>query len=264
MPIPESEIALAGGNVNAGVVRVGNTVRRQLTAASATIHQLLLHLQKKDFASSPRFLGIDEKGREILSFFEGETGIPTSIWEHDEPLTAVANMLKLYHEATLDFAPAGSAQWAFSYPDPHRHEVICHNDFAPYNFIYQSHIPYAIIDFDLAGPGPRLRDIAYAAYWLVPLAYNSEEMKGFAAADIDNQSRRCRLFCETYGVAITPEFFDMIAEVLSFMGSEAEMRRVVGDVAAQKLKQEGHLAHWQGEAQAFRLARQRLEENLLR
>jgi hypothetical protein len=39
------------------------------------VHQLLLHLEKKGFAGSPRFLGLDEQGREILTFLEGETSI---------------------------------------------------------------------------------------------------------------------------------------------------------------------------------------------
>ena len=39
-----------------------------------------------------------------------------------------------------------------------------------------------LIDFDLAGPGPRLRDIAYAAYWLTPLSFYSDGQKDNAAA----------------------------------------------------------------------------------
>ena len=79
--MPNQEIPLTGGNVNTGVVRVDNTVRRMVTSASPTIHRLLLHLEAKGFAGSPRFLGIDAKGREILTFFEGETGIPVENWQ---------------------------------------------------------------------------------------------------------------------------------------------------------------------------------------
>jgi len=68
----ENEIVLQGGNVTA-VVRIGETVRRQLKPMSSTIHRLLLHLEAMKFDGAPRFLGIDEKQREILSFVSGET-----------------------------------------------------------------------------------------------------------------------------------------------------------------------------------------------
>jgi hypothetical protein len=257
-------VKLLGGNINAAVVRVDSTVRRQLTSNSATIHQLLLHLEKKGFTGSPRFLGIDEQGREILTFLEGDTGIPTYIWQCDEPLIAAARLLRQYHDSTVDFEQPKSSNWAYMYPDDKRHEVICHNDFAPYNMVFAAGVPYGIIDFDLAGPGPRLRDVAYAAYWMTPMSLNSTDQIAFAEVDIANESRRCRLFCEIYGIPVDVALFDMIAEFLTFMGNEKEMCQVVGKAATEKLKREGHLAHWQREESAFQLARSRFEDNLLR
>ena len=259
----EQEEVLFGGNVNSGVVRVGHTVHRTTTLTSPTIHRLLLHLEEQEFAGSPRFLGLDDRDREVLSFLEGETGIPVSIWQSDEPLIAAAMLLGQYHDATLDFEPPESARWAYVYPDAERHQVICHNDFAPYNFIYAAGVPYAVIDFDLAGPGPRLRDVAYAAYWMVPLSFNSDDQKDFARADVERGSRRCRLFCETYGIPVEQELFDMIAEILAFMGDERQIWQIVGRAATAKLKKDGHLAHWQREARCFRRHRLQIESNLL-
>jgi len=256
------EIALTGGNVNTGVVRVDNTVRRTQSAASPTIHRLLLHLAAKGFEGSPRFLGIDAKGREILTFFGGETGIPVENWQRDEPLIAVARMLRQYHDATVDFERRDSDVWLNEYHDPERHEVICHNDFAPYNFVYSAGMPYAVIDFDLAGPGPRLKDVAYALYWSVPLSFNSDDQVEFAEADVRNNSRRCRLFCETYGIPADAKLFEMIAEVLDLMSDEEQMLQVLGQPAATKLKHDGHLAHWQRESIAYQENRFRIEANL--
>jgi hypothetical protein len=258
----EKETSLPGGNVNTGVVRIGNTVRRNLTATSATTHQLLLHLEAAGFSGSPRYLGVDEKNREILSYLEGDTGLPESIWQQDEPLLATARLLRQYHDATLDFVPSEPV-WAYAYPGAQWHEVICHNDFAPYNFIYLSGKPVAVIDFDLAGPGPRLRDVAYAAYWMTPLSFNSTDQKDFAEADLKAGSRRLKLFCDAYGVSANTALLDMIAEVLVFMGDEQQMQRVLGASATAKLKDEGHLVHWQNEAAAFRQHRSRLQTNLL-
>ncbi|MBK8050531.1 MAG: phosphotransferase [Anaerolineales bacterium] len=152
--------------------------------------------------------------------------------------------------------------WAYCYPDARRHEVICHNDFAPYNFVYRDDSPIAVIDFDLAGPGPRLRDIAYAAYWLAPLSFHSDDQKDFAAADLQAGSRRLKLFCAAYGIHANAELLDMIEEVLVYMGDEQQMIAVVGAAAATRLIAGGHLAHWQREAAAFRAQRASIEANL--
>lgn len=67
----DSEEALTGGNVS-NVYRIGDTVRRDVKAEGTKIHKLLKHLENKGFTSAPTFLGVDEKGREILTFIEGE------------------------------------------------------------------------------------------------------------------------------------------------------------------------------------------------
>lgn len=258
----EPEIALSGGNVNANVVRIGDTVRRGLTAASPTVHQLLQHLAERGFNGCPRFLGIDENKREVTTFIKGETGIPTTLWQHDAPVIAAAKLLRHYHDATVGFAPTGASTWAYQYPDATRHEVICHNDFAPYNFIYRDETPIAVIDFDLAGLGPRLRDVAYAVYWLTPLSFHSTDQVAFAAADLKAGSRRLKLFCSTYGITPNADLLKMIDEVLAFMGDETAMCAVVGPTVAAKLEREGHLAHWQQERASFQAHRRMIEATL--
>jgi hypothetical protein len=49
-------------------------VRRELKPDSPKIHKLLKHLENKGFSYAPKFLGIDGKGRERLSYIEGEPG----------------------------------------------------------------------------------------------------------------------------------------------------------------------------------------------
>jgi hypothetical protein len=66
------EIALAGGFGTPGVVRVGATVRRPPGENAAFVHALLRHLERVGFTGAPRLLGLDEAGREILTFVEGE------------------------------------------------------------------------------------------------------------------------------------------------------------------------------------------------
>jgi Ser/Thr protein kinase RdoA (MazF antagonist) len=66
----------------------------------------------------------------------------------------------------VDYAPSTSV-WGLVPRDPA--EVICHNDFAPYNCVFRDHKLVGVIDFDACAPGPRVWDIAYALYRFVPL-----------------------------------------------------------------------------------------------
>src|SRR5918995_2440574 len=79
-------------------------------------------------------------------------------------------MLRELHDATEGFDRAGRV-WAL--PEHEPAEVICHNDFAPYNLAFRAGLPAGAIDFEAASPGPRAWDLAYLAYRLVPLAHPS-------------------------------------------------------------------------------------------
>ena len=72
------ETPLAGGDMNV-VVRVGDTVRRPPEPPG--VRALLQWYERVGFDGAPRFLGVDEQGREVLSFVEGAPAfapVPTS------------------------------------------------------------------------------------------------------------------------------------------------------------------------------------------
>ena len=104
------ELLLEGGDT-APVIRVGDTVRRHAGPWTQTIDALLVHLRKCGFQYGPEPLGVDDKGREILTYIEGEVGPPPEWMWSDEVLVGVAKLLRLYHEATLGFQPPGKAHW---------------------------------------------------------------------------------------------------------------------------------------------------------
>ena len=77
------EIPLAGGDVTHGVVRVGDTVRRPRGPWSDAVAAYLLHLERVGFRGAPRYLGVDEHGRDVLEFVCGE--VPDVLREYGAP-----------------------------------------------------------------------------------------------------------------------------------------------------------------------------------
>ena len=65
------EEPLEGGRSSQGLVRIGNTVRRPLSPNSKFVHQVLRQLERTGFGAAPRYIGIDNQGRGVLTFFEG-------------------------------------------------------------------------------------------------------------------------------------------------------------------------------------------------
>jgi hypothetical protein len=63
---------LIGEGVTAGIVRIGDTVRRPARPFTATIQAFLAHLHSAGFTGAPIPLGIDGQGREVLSFVPGD------------------------------------------------------------------------------------------------------------------------------------------------------------------------------------------------
>ncbi|WP_175987443.1 phosphotransferase [Bacillus sp. Marseille-Q1617] len=243
------EEILTGGNVSA-VYRLEDTVLRELKPESPKIHKLLKHLERKGFRHAPLFLGIDEKGREILSFIEGEAGnypLKEYMWA-DEALSEIATMLRLYHDAVSDFPFDESWQPIDNTPEPY--EVLCHNDFAIYNIIFNHKKPVGIIDFDVAGPGPRMYDIAYTLYTCVPLSrhYHSEageEVLYQSDKDADRIKRRVQLFFEAYGLDFEKDFVDMVLLRLEGICKTIKRKAAEGDAAFQKMLEDGHVEHYE-------------------
>ena len=260
----EEELHLSGGNVST-VVRVGNTVRRTMGPWSPAVHELLHHLESKGFSQAPRFLGVDEQGREVLTFIEGEIGnypLKAYMWS-DNVLSEVAQLLRRFHDATVDFVPSPGASWQLEYPASTQHEVICHNDVAPYNMVYVDNRPKALIDFDTAGPGPRIWDVTHAAYRFVPLLHiDNEEMRRAGLINPAQQGRRLKLFCSAYGLAQPRAVLNMLESRLQAMCTTIIESAAAGNASFQRMLVEGHLQHYQREIEALHRYRGALERTL--
>ncbi|MDX3002579.1 phosphotransferase [Kribbella solani] len=197
--LSDAETVLLGGTANRGfVVRIGDTVRRPLRASSGATHALLEYLERVGFEGAPRLLGVDEQGREVLSYLAGETvQAPYPAWSMtDAALDSVAVLLRDYHQAVADFRPVG-LEWAEPVPDAYVDGLIGHNDPNLDNVVFRDGVAVALIDFDLAGPGSALWDVATAVRLWAPLRPD---------ADIHDVRRgrsaeRLRRFADSYGLS---------------------------------------------------------------
>jgi Ser/Thr protein kinase RdoA (MazF antagonist) len=189
-------VILTGGNVTP-VSRIGDAVHRRPGPWSASVQRLLGHLEAAGFDRAPRPRGFDADGREVVSFLPGEVynyPLPEELWS-DAILVQAAELLRDLHAATAGFVTAPGDRWQLAAPAGLPHEVICHNDVAPYNVVLRDGRLTGLIDFDTAGPGPRVWDVAYAAYRFVPLSIAEGPAALHAAGE---QARRLRLFADTY------------------------------------------------------------------
>jgi hypothetical protein len=90
---------LTGGSDTQGIVRVGDTVRRPLRPFSLTVQAYLAHLREAGFTGAPLPLGVDEQGREVLSFVPGEVHhhpVPPQA-AGDDVLVALAQLIRSLH-----------------------------------------------------------------------------------------------------------------------------------------------------------------------
>ncbi|SEP83113.1 phosphotransferase family protein [Lentzea albida] len=164
------EQALSGGFVN-HVVRAGDTVRRQMSDRSGFVHRLLLHFAQRGWPGAPRFLGVDERGREVLTFLDGVVPSRSS-----DGLAGVARLVREFHDLTAGTELAGDQ------------EVVCHNDLSPRNTVYRDRVPVAFLDWDLAAPGRRVHDVAHVCWQYVDLD------------DPAVAAERLRTICDAYGL----------------------------------------------------------------
>lgn len=185
---------MSGGNATAGVVRVKDTVRRPAGPWTPAVHALLTHLYEVGFRAAPRPLGIDDQGREVLTYVPGHVVWPDrfSLLDPARQLAAVARLIRDFHDAVQDFTPPPDAHWRVLIPADGS-DIIAHHDLAPWNLVAGDDARWTFIDWDSAGPGSRLWDIAYALHGFVPLSAHSDWQRPDAAD-------RLRVFADAYGL----------------------------------------------------------------
>jgi Ser/Thr protein kinase RdoA (MazF antagonist) len=200
-----SETTLLGGDMNV-VVRVGDTVRRPIARWSDAVHALLRHFEAIGFDGAPRFIGVDEKGREILSYVEGEAALAPAP-SGEDVLFDLGALVRRMHDAQDGFVDPGG--WI----EPTEGAVVCFHDFFPPNVIFRDEQPVALIDWDLARRGEPADDVAMAASWWAPLQTDLRaERWGFP---LDRRGERLRRLCDGYGLEERSDLIDRLVALRS-------------------------------------------------
>jgi hypothetical protein len=221
---------LAGGLAH-DVVRIGETVRRPMPERASYVHDVLRLFARHGWPAAPRYLGVDEEGRQTLTYLAGhvawQPAQPPAVWS-DDSLTRVAKLVRQFHDLT-----AGTPLAADD-------EVVCHNDLSPRNTVYRDDgaglRPYAFIDWDFAAPGRRVHDVAHVCWQFLDLGPGRANPKGPA--------RLIGLVADTYGLH-TRDRRALVDTILWWQDRcwrGIEERAAAGDKAMERLRSAGHVA----------------------
>ncbi|MFC3990377.1 phosphotransferase [Actinoplanes siamensis] len=150
---------------------------------------MLTFLESIGFAHAPRYLGVDERDRDILTFIPGCTTDHPSQRGHGA-YGMGGRILRELHDATDGHALAGTQ------------ECVIHGDPGPFNTIFRQGQPVALIDWDSCRPGRRLEDLAYMSWtWCIQSAGN---------VPIEHQAEHLRELRDGYGSVETELLIDMM------------------------------------------------------
>lgn len=209
---------LAGGNMGP-VTRRGDHVLRTAGEWTPAVHRLMRYCRERGLTEVPEPHGILDDGREQIDFIPGEVPnypIPAWAWSL-ETLQASADLLRRFHEASRDADRTGP--WRSPVREPV--EVVCHNDFAPYNLVFEAGRPVGVIDFDFAAPGPRIWDVANLAHRIVPLT--TDRADGFTDSE---RLDRLDALLASYGDFAAGEVLAKVADFLGFLADFSDAKAV--------------------------------------
>jgi hypothetical protein len=220
------EIELPAGDVTVGVVRIDDTVRRPHQASSPRVADYLRHLEAVRFDGSPRYLGRDARGRDVLTFLDGDVpGDPIDAWAAaDDVLPGVARLVRRLHDASEGYvAPArpiepGRRQPMLPQGEP---RIVAQRDVTPQNTVFRDGVAVGLIDFDLSDWTTRSIDLANTAMHWVPLSDPLDRAPVHGDVDIPG---RLRLLLDGYGRDLVSAEQFLHAAELRFAGSYDVMR----------------------------------------
>ncbi len=206
---------LAGG-WQTTVHRVGDHVHRSPNDWSASVLELLRHLERCGFSASPCPVGsgFDADGNEVLTYLEGESPQPLP-WT-DEAITRVGELIAELHAALASFEPPADSVWKdwFGRHMGNPGGGFGHGDLGPWNIMATDGVPSGFVDWDTAGPMDPVYELAQAA-WLNVQLHDDDIASQVGLGDADQRARQLRLMLDAYGLPREQRegFVDKMVEV---------------------------------------------------
>ena len=208
----EHEQRLAGGVT--GAVRVGDTIRKPSGPWTPTVQAMLRHLRDAGVETVPEPLGLDDRGRESMSFIPGT--VATRPWPARlltlDGVADLAAWTRRFHDAIVGFRPEDPVWRAGRLPIAEG-QIALHGDLGPWNSVWDGDRFVGIIDWDLAEPGPPIADLAFLALQVVPLRADRCARDAGFDGNVP-RGARLRTLCETYGGPTPQDVVDEVARII--------------------------------------------------
>lgn len=160
--------------------------------------------------------------------------------ETDDAMRRVGALITEYHQAQDSFVAPSDAEWREEGADPTGStEVVAHNDLAPWNLIVHED-EWTFIDWDLAAPGRKMWDLAWALHSFVGLwpdtTLTSEQIASRIAA-----------FCNGAGLegGEIPALLDVVVERTTDHAAMLRRRAGAGEEVFVLMVSEGHADVWE-------------------
>lgn len=180
-----------------------------------------------------------------------------SLEEKRAIIRSSAKLLRKYHDAASSFHFMETDTYFLRYDGNLPKEVMCHNDFAPYNITFENGEALGLIDFDTICPAPRVWDIAYALYRFVPLTqavydHSLQEYRMYTNKD-EQEYRQCvEEFLTAYGYDGSADLLEVVIERLESLICLFDEECQKGNNAFVMMKEQGHQAFYQKEVAFIR------------
>ena len=226
------ETPLAGGG-RTGVSRKGQIVFRETGPWALTVHALLKHLEQVGFSGAPRVIGsgFDHQGREMLTYVEGEFVHPGPWGER--ALFTLGRMLRELHQATRSFPVPENALWREWHGRRLGDPGSCfgHCDTGPWNIVAKDGIPYAFIDWEVAGPVDPLIELAQCC-WLNAQLHDDDVAERVGLPSLEGRAHHVRCILDGYELARTQRS-GVVAKMIEFAVHDAAMQAIEAKVTPE-------------------------------